>query len=451
MTTSPPSRAKPYCMAASLAMMLILTSPAVSQGTDSKATPQDDTPAKTAGTSGPDSVPEVRVLRVSRRAPGLVTHADSNAAGMDDLIDLQVQNLQTLVDRSKCRTSSGEPVPNCEKAAIALFVEGREIKALLPESGAPRPEEGRLSFHIARTAESDEAWADILGAPPIGSRFFARPVEISVGLAGSSAEPTDITGANRMTFVRIRQVRFFVCTVLLLAFMIAMVLAARKSDMLRDSGPAPPDPADPRRKLTKAYSLGRLQMAWWFFWVIVSFLFIWQITGATDIVTPSVLALIGIGAGTSLGAAAVDLGKTDEARTRLRTIEADRLALEAEILRLDGLLAGVPAPANLDQLRAERAAKAARLVAVTEEIARLTAVAQGPLPTDGFINDILTDGHGMSFHRFQMFVWTIVLWMLFVFSVYHRLSMPDFSATLLALLGISAGTYLGFKIPERQA
>jgi hypothetical protein len=31
------------------------------------------------------------------------------------------------------------------------------------------------------------------------------------------------------------------------------------------------------------------------------------------------------------------------------------------------------------------------------------------------------------------------------------LSMPEFSATLLALQGLTAGTFLGFKIPEKQA
>jgi hypothetical protein len=389
------------------------------------------------------------VVRVSLRAPNLITHADSNAASMGDIIDVQVNNLQKLEDRSQCRTSTGEPVPNCQKADIALFVEGREIKGLLPESGAPRKDEERLSYHIARTAESDEAWADILGSPRIGSHFFTRPVEISVGLSGGYAEATDIRGPKQMTFIRIRQVRFFVCTAILLALMIAMVLAGMKSDMLRDSGPAPVS-AQTRQRLPKAYSLGRLQMAWWFFWVIVSFLFIWQITGATDIVTASALALIGIGAGTSLGAAAVDLGKADEARTRLTTLQADKLTLDADILKLGQQLTANPPAANLAQLQAERDAKVARQAAVTEEITRLTTVAAGSLPSSGFINDILTDGYGMSFHRFQMFVWTIVLWMLFIYSVYHRLSMPDFSATLLALLGISAGTYLGFKIPERQ-
>jgi hypothetical protein len=33
---------------------------------------------------------------------------------------------------------------------------------------------------------------------------------------------------------------------------------------------------------------------------------------------------------------------------------------------------------------------------------------------------------------------------------WRDLIMPQFSETLLALMGISAGTYIGFKIPERQ-
>jgi hypothetical protein len=36
----------------------------------------------------------------------------------------------------------------------------------------------------------------------------------------------------------------------------------------------------------------------------------------------------------------------------------------------------------------------------------------------------------------------------FVVAVYNTLAMPDFSATLLGLTGISAGTYVGFKIPD---
>src|SRR6185369_4468501 len=70
--------------------------------------------------------------------------------------------------------------------------------------------------------------------------------------------------------------------------------------------------------------------------------------------------------------------------------------------------------------------------------------------SDGFVKDILSDVNGVTFHRFQIVVWTIVLGVIFGWTVWKRLAMPEFSDTLLALMGISAGTYLGFKFPERQ-
>jgi hypothetical protein len=49
----------------------------------------------------------------------------------------------------------------------------------------------------------------------------------------------------------------------------------------------------------------------------------------------------------------------------------------------------------------------------------------------GFIPDILSDSSGYSFHRFQIFAWTIVLGIMFISSVYNKFTMPEFSATLL--------------------
>src|SRR5436309_9407204 len=63
-------------------------------------------------------------------------------------------------------------------------------------------------------------------------------------------------------------------------------------------------------------------------------------------------------------------------------------------------------------------------------------------PSRGFLTDLLSDDDGISFHRFQMFVWTLVLGVIFVASVYKNLSMPEFSTTLLGLMGISSGTYV---------
>ena len=49
-----------------------------------------------------------------------------------------------------------------------------------------------------------------------------------------------------------------------------------------------------------------------------------------------------------------------------------------------------------------------------------------------------------------MFAWTLILGVIFIGSVYKDLAMPEFNVTLLGLMGISSGTYLGFKFPEKK-
>lgn len=83
----------------------------------------------------------------------------------------------------------------------------------------------------------------------------------------------------------------------------------------------------------------------------------------------------------------------------------------------------------------------------------LAAVSDGtnptPQPSQGFLTDLLTDGTGPSFHRYQMVLFTIILAVVFVVKVATNLVMPEFDATLLGLMGISNGTYLGFKLQGR--
>jgi hypothetical protein len=45
-----------------------------------------------------------------------------------------------------------------------------------------------------------------------------------------------------------------------------------------------------------------------------------------------------------------------------------------------------------------------------------------------------------------MMAWTVILGFVFIASVWSDLTMPDFSPTLLGLMGISSGTYVGFKL-----
>lgn len=153
---------------------------------------------------------------------------------------------------------------------------------------------------------------------------------------------------------------------------------------------------DPRPAVLNAgdrrpYSLARCQMAFWFFLVLAAFFLIWLITGDYNgIVTQQTLVLIGISAATSMSSAAIDSSKA---------------------------AAGAP-PA--------------------------------PLHTT-FFDDLLTDASGIVLHRYQMLAWTVALGFIFVFSTYETLATPDFDANLLTLMGISSGTYIGLKLPEKQA
>lgn len=71
-------------------------------------------------------------------------------------------------------------------------------------------------------------------------------------------------------------------------------------------------------------------------------------------------------------------------------------------------------------------------------------------PSQGFWRDILTDANGITLYRFQMLVMTVVLGLFFVIEVVTQLAMPDFDGNTLTLLGISAGGYVGFKLPEQH-
>jgi hypothetical protein len=231
---------------------------------------------------------------------------------------------------------------------------------------------------------------------------------------------------------------------------------AKTTGVIRDSGP-PLLPAT-----TRPYSLSRTQAAFWFFLVIGSFIFLYLITGDYNTISDQALILIGIGTGTALGAAMIDASKNDTANETLSQLNPQQARLQAEVQELQGKQtelsdritnAGAAATAAdkqaLSDLNVELNQKQAELADTNKSIGDARSAMSKPA-SEGFGKDLLTDANGINFHRFQMVVWTIVLGILFCVGVYTTLAMPQFSGTLLALMGISSGTYLGFKIPERQ-
>jgi hypothetical protein len=226
---------------------------------------------------------------------------------------------------------------------------------------------------------------------------------------------------------------------------------ARKTNLIREPG------ACPVPGKLRPYNLGRTQMAFWFFLIYVSYLVIWLVTDALDTITPSLLGLMGISAGTALGEALIDSGKDTTKENQLQDMMAEKQSLEQTIPSMQSQLDSMNARttltpedmSNRDSLNKQLLDARTRLGLVTQQVQALSPIAASGV-SRGFISDILSDGNGYSFHRFQIFAWTIVLGIMFITSVYNRLTMPEFSATLLGLMGISSGTYIGFRFPEKK-
>lgn len=293
-------------------------------------------------------------------------YGPDGTAGLGDRLVVDIQNFPTLLEKAS----------GC--AGIVLFINDLPMAGVKPVSCDEA--NGRVHFILDRDPEnekSDMVWHTLLGSP----RSYVRVTKVSVGPNDATVYPSSTT-FRLFIIPRIMLIVFFVLLVVTLAIFLRL---CRKTKIIRSPVVAPPGAMPP-------YSLSRFQMAFWFFLVIAGYVFMWMITGELDTISESILALIGIGAGTALGAALIDAPPT---------------------------AAGQPSPP--------------------------------PTPSQGFLTDVLTDGNGgVSFHRFQMFAWTIILGVIFVTSVYKELAMPEFSATLLGLMGISSGTYLGFKFPEKK-
>ena len=357
---------------------------------------------------------------------------DRLRAGIRDLIVVKVKALCLLIDQAKCLGTQANA--SCKTQDISLYLDGREIKGLVPESGAPRADVETLQFRLDRSDKSDAQWADLLGSPRIGERFFDREAAVSVGLQNDGPIPTSV---DKFNLVRIHKWRFWICGAILVLAMIGIGVLGRYTALLRYADK------------TSSYSLARCQMAFWFVMVVGSFSFIWLITGAVDIVTNTALVLIGIGAGTALGGNVIDRSKEQGMKTDRENARIESQKLTKEIDNLDRR-AQVQGTSEAEKLALEREKgqkEVTRDAATTKEVElgkKLTVS-----KSIGFWKDIFSEGDNVRFDRFQIVVWTVVLGVVFLNSVWARLAMPEFDATLLTLMGISSGTYLGFKIPER--
>ena len=402
-------------------------------GTD----PAIPAPVVTAGTAAikvnqlapPEMAIPVIVYGVYRR--GGIDKCDYTA-GIGDEIVVQVHGLKGLWERANPKAGP--------KQEIRLYLGGLKFSDLVTLSAPPAGDDGELLFRLERTKDNDKVWTDLLGSPDL-NHLFLKNTGISVGIDGF---PIETSTVKNFSLVRIRKGWFLPCLFGLALYFLCLIWYAQRRPLLRDSQPdlSSLGLAQPHLPLAP-YSLGKVQMAFWFSIVLASYLFIWLITGNYELITNGILGLIGIGAGTALGAVAIDSNKTQDTIKQIQTLQQQQSQINATITSLTTQITTDPTAPGLI---------AYNTGLNTQISANSTQLIQGlTQKTDGFLNDILTDVNGISFHRLQMFVWTIVLGLIFVYTVWASITMPDFSPTLLSLQGLTAGTYLGFKFPEKQA
>ncbi|MDX6530001.1 MAG: hypothetical protein QOH41_2291 [Blastocatellia bacterium] len=351
---------------------------------------------------------------------------------LDNVIQVEIVNL-------------AEWAKTNDVSKLVPYLNGRAIRGDYPEE--IHVSKNHVHFHLHITPENRDAWVDLLGEPP----GTVRPVAFSVGLENHSPFDSVFDQNNRIPLTVISPFYGVVALIVVLVTLALFVWLARTTNLIREPGDCPvPGKLRP-------YNLGRTQMAFWFFLIYVSYLVIWLVTDALDTITPSLLGLMGISAGTALGEALIDSGKETTNENQRRDLTAEKQSLEQSIPALQTQLDSLNAKttltpedlSNRDSLNKQLQDARTRLAQVNQQIPAATPLGSAGV-SRGLIADILSDSSGYSFHRFQIFAWTIVLGIMFMSAVYNNLTMPEFSATLLGLMGISSGTYIGFKFPEKK-
>ena len=231
-----------------------------------------------------------------------------------------------------------------------------------------------------------------------------------------------------------------------LAIVAGMTLLGLQTNMLRG--------LMSRRRPNGKYqlSLSHVQLAIWFVVVFGAYIYLWVITGSLNTLSTSGLYLVGIAIVTSLGSTAIQGMSTSDKEvmaynnTLAPRLEMDRATVWALVDQAEAVArqkweqmqhsgisgsdtASQDAFRNWDDLRRQKEYLATPLIY-------------------RWLVDLLSENGEVTLHRFQMLAWTVGLAFIFCVRVFADLTMPTFPGEVLTLMGISAGTYLGFRVPE---
>ncbi|MFN0103631.1 MAG: hypothetical protein ACKV2U_16260 [Bryobacteraceae bacterium] len=289
---------------------------------------------------------------------------------------------------------------------IVMWIDGGPMPGLKGRNTGSSGGLTTLVFHwdenLPSQKDSKESWLRVLRNPS-----DKRSSTIS---AGTVAGPPLPSGVREFHIRRLSEKGLIVWGGFFLVAVGTTLYLALKKDLLRE------DEGLVAAQGRRAYSLARTQMAAWTFLVAMALSYVWMVTWNEDVVNGQVLVLMGIATGTLLGAVVVDDSKKEEA---------------AKLLAAASGTAPAVVPVN------------------PPAIANAQAVLTTP-PNEWFLMDLISDRNGPSIARVQMLLFSLILMVIFVVETTRTLVMPQFSDTLLGLMGISSGGYLALKVPERK-
>jgi low affinity Fe/Cu permease len=327
------------------------------------------------------------------------------------------------------------------------------VTVYLPSGSNTDPRQDDIVFTLSRSSPSLNVLVKKLAAG-VG---LSNQVSISVGYQPSatqrSAMMDSLVGPLAQSIIQTPVLHFatlthvFLALSALLLVIIAVIILSARDNLLRSSdGTLRPDG-------NYQVSLSAFQLTFWFFIVLFSYVYIWAITGDLSCFSTTALALVGIALTTAAGSQAVQqmVSPNDEIKKYNAVIEGRSAATSAN---LDETLAAQKETLNaryqtVVQQSGEDSDAAVKILNALEDVERQ----QKYLKLDWFekiLTDLCSEHGDVTPHRFQMLAWTLVLGAIFIIEVFDNLTMPTFPDQLLLLMGLSAGSYLGFRIPEAQ-
>ncbi len=366
-----------------------------------------------------------------------VAGAQPRVVHLGDYVYVSVCHLKDFMNEAEAREQK-----------VTLYINGIDT---FNEATGIYDDTGALQFVLDRTDKNKDLWRRQLYNP-----LFEPTDTMTIGVGKGGDRPLPrVPGANTRVTLNKLWVDWstWFWLALLFAVVVGILLYAKRTDLLRD-GPALGGKLQP-------YSLARTQMAWWFVLIVTGYIFLWLITGDRDSIPTSLLALLGISAATALAAVAIT-STSGRAAAMRKLIEEEVTATDESIVKIDEELAASAqriaeataagrATSSLESLRTSLQKRRAELeefrVRLIDQLSGISSIVK----SEGIWRDLVMDDKGaVALDRLQIVVWTVVLGGVFVATVVWDLTMPEFNGTLLALMGISSGTYIGFKLPNRS-